>query len=188
MKISAVVFLMFFVVTGEVSGQTTFLGGANVNINDHKPLTNIRYFGGIEFKIWIAHNLKVYLSPQYSGLTENDYRMESAILPLGMSYEFNELWDDKTILFRFVDINLGPYGGYIFDVKHNQDFVKDGYTAIDYGVQLSVKLRLFIFYPLYLSYNHSLAYLIESGSEKTFKYATLQFGVYFPISYFLKNY
>lgn len=188
MKIFSAVILTISVLSTDVAGQTSLIGGANININDHKPLTNIRYFGGIEFKIWVANNLKLYLSPQYSGLSEGDYRMESAILPVGISYEFNEVWDDETILFRFVDFNFGPYGGYIFDVKHNQNFIKDGYTAIDYGVQASIKLRLFIFYPLYLSYNHSLAYLTEKKTDKTFKYATLQFGVYFPISYFLKNY
>lgn len=188
MKIFTAVFLIGLMITGETAGQTTLLGGANANIIDHKPLTKIRYFGGIEFKIRVANNFKIYMSPQYSGLTEGDYRMESAILPLGISYEFNELWDDKSVLFRFVDINFAPYGGYFFEVKHNQDFIKDGYNAIDYGIQVSTKVRLFIFYPLYLSYNHSLTYLFENGSDKTFKYATLQFGVYFPISYFLKYY
>lgn len=188
MKISAVVFLIFCVVTGEVAGQITLIGGANVNIIDQKPLTNIRYFGGIEFKKWVADNLRLHLTPQYSGITEGDYRMETAIMPLGVAYHFNELWDEETILFRLVDISLASYGGYILEVKHNQDFIKGGYNAIDYGIQVSTKLRLFVFYPLYLSYNHSFAYLFETTKEKKFKYATLQFGIYFPISSFLRDY
>lgn len=174
-------------------GQTTLIGGVNANFHQDEPLTELDYFGGIEFKIhpWQYYNfwknVDLYFTPQYNGLHSVNYRLRSGTLPVGISYSFNELWDERTNLIRLIDINFGGYAGYIFMVKNNDTDVTDNFSYLDYGVQVSAKMRLFIFYPLYISYNYGLAYLEEEGFDD-FRASYLQFGVYIPVSTLLRLY
>ncbi|MGK7392626.1 MAG: hypothetical protein ACNS60_19890 [Candidatus Cyclobacteriaceae bacterium M2_1C_046] len=173
--------------------QISFIGGINANFYQADPLTELDYFGGIEFKVhpWQHHgfwqNVDIYFTPQYNGLHSVNYRLRSGALPIGISYSFNELWDERTNLIRLIDINIGGYGGYIFHVKNNETDVTDNFSYLDYGVQVSMKMRLFIFYPLFVSYNYGLAYLEEEGFDD-FRTSYLQFGIYIPISTWLRLY
>ena len=182
--------MIILIWAGDVAGQTSLFGGVNVNLNENRPFSNIRYFGGTEIKIGLSEWFRFYLAPQYQGLTEDGYRIETAVMPAGVSFQINEMWDERTILFRFIDISLGAYGGYFFDVKikSNGHSLAEEYAPFDYGISAGTKIRLFIFYPLYLNYTYSIAYLVENGNEKRFHPHALQFGIYFPLSDILRDY
>lgn len=168
------------------AAQFSIIGGFNINFRDFDPKRKLFYFGGTEVKFPLAEKYKLYLSAVYTGLNENDTRLNSVLVPVGISYQFNEMWDEETALFRVVDVNFGGYGGYVFKVSHNNEDVTDAYKSVDYGLQISVKMRLFVFYPLYMSYIYGLADIDKSDAE--YKQYMLQLGAYFPLSTILHNY
>ena len=170
-----------------VQGQVSLVGGANLKIPGEQPLNKIRYFGGVEVKVGLSDWFKLYTMPQYGGLADGDQRMESVMLPIGYSFQINRMWDEKTPLFRLVDVNLGAFGSYIFMARLNDAETTDEYGAINYGVQLSAKFRLFVFIPVYVSYNYGIG-AINFPDEGGYNQTTLQAGIYLPVSHWLKYY
>lgn len=184
--------LTFFFPLSSIA-QTSLIGGVNVHFKQDEPFTALDYFGGIEFKIhpWQSYglwqNIDLYFTPQYNGLKIDNYRLRNVMMPVGITYNFNALWDEETTLFRVIDISAGGYAGYIFMAHENEEEITDSFSFLDYGVQLSAKFRIFVFYPLYISYNYAIATLNKEG-QTGFNASYLQFGVYFPVSTLLKIY
>ena len=166
--------------------QTSLIGGATINLLEDRPLNKIRYFGGVEFKIRLVGNLKAYTTPQYNGLRSENLHLRSVIVPLGLSYQFNRMWDERTTLFKVVDVNLGAYGGYTFAAVNMEEGTSiDISNPFSAGVRASAKMRLLIYYPLFISYNYGLSHLIfDDVVDNNF----IQVGIYIPVSHFFKYY
>lgn len=178
---------IFIQMTSWLFAQTSLIGGANTHLNNSDFHREIRYFAGLEFKINVWEKFQPFFSPQYNELKSSDYLIRSVFMPIGLSYRVNEMWDERTILFRIIDINIGGYGGYNFKILKGEESVTDTFTFYDYGIHASTKFRMFIFYPMYLSFNYGLVKLKEENIPG-FNNLFIQAGLYIPVSTLLKNY